>query len=113
MSGSTELADLTARLQQATAELTIREVSGASLQVRLVEAAIPLGMSVYLGRSRSPGRTPQVAIRCRLMTRPRTPVTRQTVRSGPSSSPRQRCWLARKSCWSPTETRSAPTWSLC
>ena len=49
MSGSTELADLTARLQQATAELTIREVSGASLQVRLVEAAIPLGMSVYLG----------------------------------------------------------------
>ena len=49
MSDNTELADLKARFQQATANLTIHEASRASLQQRLVDAAIPLGLLAYFG----------------------------------------------------------------
>ncbi len=49
MSGNIELADLTTRFQRATAELTIHEGSRESLQQRLSDAAIPLGLSVSTG----------------------------------------------------------------
>ena len=44
-----EVAELAAKFQQATAELTIPNVSRARLQDRLTVAVSPLGISVYLG----------------------------------------------------------------
>lgn len=49
MSSNTELADLTTRFQQATAELIIHEGNRESLQQRLSDAATPLGLYAGTG----------------------------------------------------------------
>ena len=49
MSVTSEVADLAAKFQQATAELTIPDVSRARLREQLAGAAGPLGISVYVG----------------------------------------------------------------
>jgi hypothetical protein len=49
MSVTSDIADLAAKFQQATAELTIPDVSRAGLRERLANAAGPLGVSVYAG----------------------------------------------------------------
>ena len=49
MSVTSDAADLAAKFQHATAELTIRDVSRAEVRQRLSDAADPLGLSVYVG----------------------------------------------------------------
>jgi hypothetical protein len=49
MSVTSDVADLAAKFQQATAELTIPDVSRAKLREQLANAASPLGISVYVG----------------------------------------------------------------
>jgi hypothetical protein len=49
MSVTSDVADLAAKFQQATAELTIRDVSRAGLQQHLSNVAGPLGLSIYIG----------------------------------------------------------------
>ena len=49
MSVTSDLADLAAKFQQGTAELTIPGVSRARLREQLANAAGPLGISVYVG----------------------------------------------------------------
>jgi len=49
MSAASDFTDLAAKFQQATAELTIPDVSRARLREHLVNAAGPLGISVYVG----------------------------------------------------------------
>ncbi len=49
MSVTNDAADLAAKFQQATAELTIPDVSRASLRDQLADAAGHLGISVYVG----------------------------------------------------------------
>jgi hypothetical protein len=49
MSATSDVADLAAKFQQATAELTIPDVRRARLRDQLANAAGPLGISVYEG----------------------------------------------------------------
>jgi hypothetical protein len=49
MSVTSDVADLAAKFQQATAELTIPDVSRDRLWEHLANAAGPLGVSVYVG----------------------------------------------------------------
>jgi hypothetical protein len=49
MSVTSDVADLATKFRQATAELTIRNVSQAGLRQHLSDAAGPLGLSVYVG----------------------------------------------------------------
>jgi hypothetical protein len=49
MSVTSDAADLAAKFQQATAELTIPDVSRGKLREQLANAASPLGISVYVG----------------------------------------------------------------
>jgi hypothetical protein len=49
MSVTSDVADLAAKFQQATAELTIPDVRHARLRDQLANAAGPLGVSVYEG----------------------------------------------------------------
>ena len=49
MSVTSDTAGLAAKFQQATAELTIPDVSRARLREQLANAASPLGVSVYTG----------------------------------------------------------------
>jgi hypothetical protein len=49
MSVTSDVADLAAKFQQATAELTIPDVSRARSREQLANAAGPLGISVYEG----------------------------------------------------------------
>ena len=49
MSVTSEVADLATKFQQATTEMTISDVSRASLREHLADAAGPLGVSVYVG----------------------------------------------------------------
>ena len=46
---TSDVADLATKFRQATAELTIRDVSRAGLRQHLSNAAGPLGLSVYVG----------------------------------------------------------------
>jgi hypothetical protein len=49
MSVTSDVADLAAKFQKATAELTIPDVSRGSLRERLTSAGTPLGISFYSG----------------------------------------------------------------
>ena len=49
MSVTSDIGGLAAKFQQATAELTIPDVSRARLREQLANAAGPLGISVYVG----------------------------------------------------------------
>ena len=49
MSVTSDIADLTAKFQQAIGELTIQDPNPARLQQRLAAAAAPLGFSVSIG----------------------------------------------------------------
>jgi hypothetical protein len=57
MSASSDVADLAAKFQQATAELTIPDVRRARLRDQLANAAGPLGISVYEGTIANVGET--------------------------------------------------------
>jgi hypothetical protein len=49
MSVTSDVADLMARVQQATGEMKILNATRAQLRERLTDAASPLGISVYVG----------------------------------------------------------------